>query len=163
MKDKIEKEARAIEFDCPMEVTRLYRHNVIPSGQGSRDQAFTTMVFAEGDLRSLAFISVLSMCRIIDEPALSLDGLKITFNEFVSFSAEFLGTCGLEKIWELTQDVKNTLPSVESKEEFKELMEMFAIYVTALHGWVHHMFPWYVGDLFPQKRAEHVEELAKYV
>ncbi len=160
-KDKIVKEARAIEFTPPDEVIRLFKHQIIPSGQGNTGQAFTTMVFVEGDSRALAYYNVLCMVRLVSEPSFTLEHMKILYREYIPLSTLFQSTCGLEKVNELAVDILNVLDTLETKMEFKELLDSFCVYVSILHTWVHNFFPWYIGELFPQRTPEDIKEIVR--
>ena len=162
-RDKIESEAKAIESNPPDEVIRLFKYQIVPSGQGGYGQAFTTMVFAEGDARALAYYNVLCLVRLVDEPSFTLEQMKILFNEYVPLSALFQSTCGMEKVHELAQDILEAFDSLETKDDFKELLDAFGYYVSILHGWIHNFFPWYIGELFPKRKAEDVEEMARLI
>jgi len=163
VRDKIEKETEGIQFSPPEEVLRLFKYQIVPSGQGTGGQAFSTMVFCEGDCRSLAYYGVLCLVRLVGDPSFTLDQMKVLFREFVPLSAQFQGTCGLERLWELVQDVRGAMDTVKTKDEFRELIDALAFYVSILHGWVHHYFPWYIGELFPQRQAEDVKEMAALI
>ena len=163
VKDKIDKEAESIKFAPPDEVLRLFKYQIVPSGQGTGGQAFTTMVFAEGDCRALAYYNILCLIRLVDEPSFTLEQMEVLFREYVPLSSLFLNTCGLEKQWELVQDVLGVLDSLETKNDFMEVVDALGFYVSMLHGWVHHYFPWYIGELFPQRKRGDIEEMAKLV
>ena len=158
---KINKEAESIQWNPPDQVLRLFKHQIVPTGQGTRGQAFTTMVFCEGDCRALAYYGVLCLARLVNHPDFTLEHMKTLFMEFVPLSAEFQATCGLEKQWELVQDMMGVLDTLKTKDDFKELMDAMIFYSSALHGWVHNFFPWYIGELFPQVKAEDLKEKAR--
>jgi hypothetical protein len=157
----INQEAEAIRFTPEKEIVRLYKHQIVPSGMGTAGQAFTTMVFAQGDLRCLNSYGVLCMARLVDDPNFSLEQMKIMFREFVPLSAEFLYTCGLEKVWTLSKMALEALDTCETKADFKELIDSLAFYLSVLNGWSLIMFPWYIGELFPQAKADDVKEKAE--
>ncbi len=112
-------------------------------------------------LNSIAYYNVLCLIRLIDEPSFTLEQLKILFNECVPLSAHFQATCGLEKVHQFVLDIQASFDSMESKDDFKEVLEMLGIYTTIIHGWCEHYFPWYVGELFPQRTKEDVQEMAR--
>jgi hypothetical protein len=161
VRDRLEKEAEAIQFSPPDEVVRLFKYQIVPSGQGTGDQAFSTMVFCEGDCRALSYYGVLCLVRLVGDSSFTLEQMKTLFKEFVPLSAQFQGTCGLERLWELVQEVMGAMDTLETKEEFRQLIDALAFYVSILHGWVHHYFPWYIGELFPQRKAEDVTGMAR--
>jgi len=159
--DIINQEAEAIRFTPEPEVIRLYKHQIVPSGMGTAGQAFTTMVFAQGDLRCLNSYGVLCMARLVDNPHFSLEQMKLMARELVPLSAEFLYTCGLEKVWTLSKMALDALDTCETKADFKELIDALAFYLSTLNGWSLIMFPWYIGELFPHKKVEDVKEAAE--
>lgn len=161
VRDKINKEAEKIWFAPPDEVIRLFKYQIVPSGQGINGQAFTTMVFVSGDIRSLAFYNVLGLTYIVDEPSFTLEQMKFLFKQSVPVSAEFLWTCGIKKIWELVQDVLSALDSLKTKDDFKGLIDALMYYAANLHDWAHWFFPWHIGELFPQRETEEIKELAR--
>lgn len=161
--EHINQEAEAIRFKPEEEIIRLYKHQIVPSGMGTAGQAFTTMVFAQGDLRCLNSYGVLVLARLALRPEFSLEQLKAIFMDCVPLSAEFLYTCGFEKVWTLTKMVIGALDTCETKEHFKELIDSLAFYLSVLNGWSLILFPWYIGELFPQKKAEEVKEAAIFL
>jgi len=163
VRDLLNKEAEEIRFKPAPEVVRLFRHQIVPSGMGTGGQAFTTMVFAQGDVRALAYYNVLCLTRLVDRPEFTLEHMKLLFHEYVPLSAEFLYTCGLERLWALTKLVIGALDTCRTKSDFKELIDAHAFYISGVAGWVHILFPWYIGELFPQKKAEDVKEAAKFL
>jgi len=161
VKNKLDKESQSIQFNPPDEVIRLFKYQIVPSGQGTGDQAFSTMVFCEGDCRALAYYGVLCLVRLVDDPSFTLEQMKTLFKEFVPLSAQFQGTCGLEKLWTFVQEVMSALDTVKTKGEFKELLDALSFYVSILHGWVHQYFPWYAGELFPKRKPDDLKEMEK--
>ena len=161
VRDKINREAEKIWSAPPDEILRLFKYQIVPSGQGINGQAFTTMVFASGDIRSLAYYNVLGLTRVVDEPSFTVEQMKILFKQSVPISAEFLWTCGIEKIWELVQDVLGALDTVKTKDDFRELIDALMFYAGNLHDWAHWFFPWYIGELYPQRKADDIKKMAE--
>lgn len=161
--EHINHEAESIRFTPEKEIIRLYQHQIVPSGMGTAGQAFTTMVFAQGDLRCLNSYGVLVLARLVDNPLFSLEQLKAIFMDAVPLSAEFLYTCGFEKVWTLTKMVIAALDTCETKADFKELIDSLAFYLSVLNGWSLVLFPWYIGELFPQKKLEDFKAAAEFL
>lgn len=158
--DLCEAEAALIDTTPCKEAMRLYKHHIVPSKQGNLwKSCFTTMVFAEGDARTLGCYVLWTQARLADNPIFTLEHLKAMFRDTVRISAEFLGTCGFEKLWELTQEVIKVLDLLETKEDFKDLIAAYTHYENSMHNWIHFYFPWYVGEMFPQVEKEDAEEL----
>jgi hypothetical protein len=163
VRDLLNTEAEALRFTPAPEVVRLFQHQIVPSGMGTAGQAFTTMVFAQGDLRALFSYNTLCLARLVDRPTFTLEALKEMYHEYVPMSAEFLYTCGLERVWDLTKMVMAALDTLKTKAEFKELIDANVYYLSVVAGWVHILFPWYIGELFPQQKPEKVKEAARFL
>lgn len=161
VKELIDKEAERIRFSEPDEVKKIFQYGLIESGAGSYGQYFSTMVFAEGDCRALTYYNVNNLLFLFDDPLFTLEHLKKLFRLYVPLSAEFLGYCGFKKLWEFAKSILEVLDTVDSKVELKELLTSLAIYVSNLHTWVHHRFPWGIGALFPRKSPEEIKELCR--
>jgi hypothetical protein len=98
---------------------------------------------------------------VAEEESFSLEHLKIMARLYLPLGSEFLGYCGLKKIWEFTQAVLGALDSLKTKEDYKELINSLNTYVAVVHGWIHHYFPWNVGELFPQKKRSDLLKMAE--
>ena len=87
------------------EVLKIFHYQIIDSRAGSYNQNFTTMVFAEGDCRALAFYNANNLLLVAEEESFSLEHMKIMARLYLPVGSEFLGYCGLKKVWEFAQDV----------------------------------------------------------
>lgn len=163
IKNEIDQEIERIRFQPPEEIIKIFKYNIVESGAGSYDQAFTTMVFTEGDCRCLAFYGTNYIVYLCDDPLFTLDHLKTLVKTFVPISAEFLGYCGLRKLWRFVQDILACLDEIETTTDLKELMSSLTLYVAFLNAWIHHYFPWNIGVLFPQRKAEEIEEMSSLI
>ncbi len=158
--DMLMEHGKVIEFEPSKEVLRLYKYCVVPSKMGGLwNTAFTCMVFAEGDMRQLNAYMLFSQIRMCENEAFTLEHMKAIFRDSVPLSANFLSTCGFEQLWDDTQKILDILDLIADKKEYRELLDAYCYYVTNLHNWIHFFFPWYVGDLFPQKTEADLKEL----
>ena len=161
--DLLNEHGKANELSPSRDVLRLYKYNIVPSKMGGLwDQAFTTMVFAEGDARQLSAYMLFSQLRLIDNDLFTVDVLKALFKDTVPLSAEFLSTCGFEELWADTKEILSILDLVDNKTDYKELISAYCFYVTNLHNWIHFFFPWYIGEFFPQRKLEEVKEMVSF-
>lgn len=162
VRNKIEKETEAIQYTPDEQVLKMFHHGIIESRAGSYGQYFTTLVFAEGDCRALAFYNANNLLLVAEEDHFNLDHLKTMAHIYLPIGSEFLGYCGLKTIWEFAQEVTGALDTLESKEDYKELISAFNNYVAVVHGWIHHYFPWKLGELFPQKKKQEIKRMAEF-
>lgn len=160
--DALYEEADKIKTDCPMEVLRLFKYQIVPTNMGGLwNQAFTVMIFAEGDMRAMNAYMLFPLCRLFDHAEFNLEQLKTMFKETVPISAEFVATCGLETIWAYVRKILAVLDEIDNKSDFKELVEAFTAFQTNYHNWIHFYFPWYAGEVFQLRKKEDVAEMAQ--
>jgi len=157
--DKLMEHGEQCELTPAMEIIRLYKYNIVPSKMGGLwDSAFTVMTFAEGDLRQLSAYMLFSQIRMCGNEKFTLDHMKAIFLDSVPLSANFLATCGFEQLWDDVQEVMGILDLIETKEEYREMLDALCFYVTNLHNWAHFYFPWYLGDMFKQCKPAQIKE-----
>mgnify|MGYP001016464334 CR=1 FL=1 len=163
IKVEIDQEIERIRLEPPDEIKKIFKYCIVESNAGSYGQAFTTMVFTEGDCRYLAFYGANNIVYLCDDPYFTIEQLKTLVRTFVPISAEFLGYCGLKKLWQFVQDIMACLDEIENKVELKELLSSLTLYVAFLNGWIQHYFPWNIGTLFPHRRAEEIKEMSSFI
>jgi hypothetical protein len=162
VRDEIESATNTIWLEEPLEIKKL-RMGLIDSKAGTYGQYFSTMVFVNGDIRALACYYAGGLARSAAIESISLESLKEQVQIFLPASAKFLGYCGLKSVWELTQDIIEALPSIKTKEEFKELLGSFNIYCGRLHIWTLNILPWELGMHYPQRDRQDLEEMLELV
>jgi len=148
--NEIHTETEKIWIDPPKDIVDVHTGN-IKTKAGSYGQYFSTMVFVNGEERSLGYNALGSLLKTCKTTDIDLELLKqITLN-FVYIPAEFLGYAGLEKLWEFVQKMLNVLDLVETKDEYFSLISILAMYVNRLNGWNLHYFPWKYGENYKFK------------
>lgn len=163
---KLIDDLKALEKDvkenCPAEILRLFKYQIVPSNQGGKmDQAFSTMVFAEGDARQMSAYQMFMLCRVIDHDDFTCDQMKTLFRESVPLSSEFIQTCGLEQSWIYVQRMLKVFDLIDDKADLKELFFAFNGYFAAYHNWVQFWFPFAAGEVYRMIHKEDVEAMAK--
>jgi hypothetical protein len=160
VRDRIQTASRKIWLEEPLELKKL-RMGIIDSGAGTYGQYFSTLVFAEGDIRALGAYCAGGLAKCAALESITLQQLKDMVEIFLPVSANFLGYCGMKSVWGFTQDIMEVLPTIETKEQFRELLIAFARYALMLHIWVNNYFPWELGLFFPQRDKEYTKELLR--
>ncbi|HHY30782.1 MAG TPA: hypothetical protein GX520_08885 [Syntrophaceticus sp.] len=159
--DLMYKEYDAYRLVCPDDILKIYKYNIIEHGGGSYDTTLTTQIFCEGDIRYLAFYGACNMMRVNVDPSFTLEQMKTLFRTFVPVSAEFLGYCGLNRIWFWAQQILEILDDLKDKDEFQELMAPFILLCCLYNTWVHHYMPWNAADNCKQVKPEDIEEIIR--
>ena len=162
-KEEIDRETQRVMFTPPEEVLKIFKYGIVESDAGSYGQYFTALVFIEGDCRALAYYNANNLICVADNEGFDLEQLKFMTRLYLPVSAEFLGYCGLKNIWKFTQGILDALDTLNSKEEFKELVNSFNLYIACVHTWIHHFFPWNVGGLFPKRKPEEIREMMRLI
>ena len=160
LKKEIDEEIKAIWLEEPDEVKKL-RMGVIDSGAGSYGQYFTTYFFADGEVRALGYLALTTVLSAIGDPEFELSHIYRMSRMLLPVCAEFLGYCGLNKLWEFVRRYLDIMEKVDSREELEELVRSLVLYVNCIHGWVHFYAPWGLGTQFRFKTKEDARELQR--
>jgi hypothetical protein len=158
VRQEIETETNQIWLEEPLEIKKL-RMGLVDSKAGTYGQYFSTLVFVNGEIRALACYCAGGLARSAGLNSVSLEALKEQAEIFLPVSAKFLGYCGLESVWNFTQDIINALPTIRTKEEFRALFGSFNIYCGRLHIWTLNILPWELGMLYPQRDRDSLVEV----
>lgn len=148
--DAIQRETEKIWIHAPSEITELH-NGVIKSGAGSYGQYFSTLVFLNGETRPLGYCALNGLVRLCANEKISLDTLREITPNFIRTTAEFLGYCGLDKLWSFTQELIKRLSLIESKEQYHALLGSLALYANVLNTWNLQLFPWHHGEAYPHR------------
>lgn len=143
-------ETERIWLTEPAELAALHQ-GWIPSGAGSFETVLPTLLFVNGETRPLGYASYGGLVRaaVGDMP---LDSLRQMARLLVGVPAEFLGYCGLEKLWDFTQRFLACLDRLD-RDDFLAVVSQMALYINCLGGWNLHLFPWDAGDHLRQLHA----------
>lgn len=148
-------ETARIWIEPPKELIDIYNGH-IKSGAGSRGQYFTTMLFVNGEQRPLGYCAFGGLIKSAFNTNLDVDQLKQIAGNFMKVPAEFLGYCGMDTQWHLTQRTMAVLPELKTMSDFVNLMSAMGTYANCLNAWNLHWFPWHHGDSYPMPMADAV-------
>ncbi|MBF6333031.1 hypothetical protein [Nocardia transvalensis] len=146
-------ETERIWLSEPPELADLHRGS-IPSGAGSFETVLPTLLFVNGETRPLGYATYGGLVRaaVQDMP---MDSLRHMARLLVGIPAEFLGYCGLEKLWAFTQRFLACLDHLD-RDDFLAVVSQMALYVNCLGGWNLQLYPWGTGDHLRQLRPAEV-------
>ncbi|MEU6157826.1 hypothetical protein [Streptomyces sp. NPDC047130] len=113
---------------------------------GSRGQYFSTLVYVNGEMRTLGSTTLNPLARAAHDPHTDLAGLLALTRPLTELQAEFLGHCGFRALRSLFDRVYAVLPQVRSKADYGALIAELALHVNCLRRWNLHFFPWHHGD-----------------
>ncbi|MCM6778866.1 hypothetical protein NDR87_35870 [Nocardia sp. CDC159] len=146
---EVHAETERIWLSEPPELADLHRGR-IPSGAGSFDTVLPTLLFVNGETRPLGYATYGGLVRaaVAEMP---MDSLRQMARLLIGVPAEFLGYCGLERLWAFTQRFLACLDRLD-RDDFLAVASQMALYVNCLGGWNLHLFPWNTGDHLRQLR-----------
>ncbi|MCP2330332.1 DUF3830 family protein [Actinoalloteichus caeruleus] len=142
--EEIHDEVARVWIDPPQEIVAMHEGR-IASRAGSYDQYFSTLVFLNGEVRPLGYSALNGLVTMSRTTDISLTDLLRITPMLIKTPAEFLGYTGLNTLWDFTQRVLETLPGVETRDEYFALINALALYANVLNTWNLHFFPWRAG------------------
>jgi hypothetical protein len=156
---EIKEETDRIWLEEPIEVKRL-RKGIQPGKAGSYKQNFGNLVFCNGDMRALAtWITPNLMVKSLHSPDFTLDQCKKLFSWINILNIDFLAYCGFVKMGRFIHDIVDSYENIQTKEEFFDVLKAWYAYANRMYFWVHHKFPWSLGDYLPCIDEEDIKEL----
>jgi Cucumopine synthase C-terminal helical bundle domain len=148
---ELETERERIWLECPQEVKDL-ANGIVPRGTGSKGQYFSTLIFAEGEARTLSDEMLWGILQVADDKDTSLPTLKAVIRQIISYKADFFDFVGLPQAGALIHRYVEAADKTTSLEELVKLTGVALSYANRFHMWVDAVFPWGLGNGF--KRAD---------
>jgi hypothetical protein len=160
LRREIDAEIKRIWLEEPEEVKKLFS-GVVESGAGSYGQYFTTLVFVDGEVRALGYLCFTSILQAIDDQHFDMDHVRKLSKMLVPVCAEFLGYCGLTKLWDFCRRFLKLVDKADDRRALRALVRSLVLYVNRMHGWIHFYFPWGLGTQFRTKTNKELKALHK--
>ncbi|KNG90865.1 hypothetical protein ANOM_000946 [Aspergillus nomiae NRRL 13137] len=161
-KKLIEKEIDRIWLDEPEEIQKI-RWGVIDSGAGTGEQYFTVLVHLEAFLMVLGGDLMGRFLKIAQDDDVRLTTLNRITKEFLveRFDLfEFMGDLGLPSMLKIGGMFATALDTLESKQDYIQLMGTMLTYTNRLHRWSYFIFPWHLGVEFPHRKPREILSIA---
>jgi len=149
----LEREREAMWRVMPEEVAAIGRGE-IPRGTGARGQYLSTLMFAEGETRTLAdemFWGLIEVCR---KPDADLATLKMIISQIIGYKADFFDFVGLPAAAATVHQYVAVAEATANLDELERLTGAALSWANRLHMWVDHVYPWGVGDGFRKPKTK---------
>ena len=166
VKKELEEETDKIFLTCPDEIKRFHYGIITHSdaGKHSINQYFGHWVHAyDAYMRFRG--SADPLLQLARDPDFDLKHLKKLFHNrmFTEMMAPmFAEYAGQKLVVKYIMETADALDTVQTKEEFVELIGVFGIFVNRLYWWFHWYFPWGVGASLCQRLSlEDVKEMVR--
>ena len=147
---ELEQELEAIWLVIPDEVAALGRGEV-PRGTGARGQYLSTLMFAEGEARTLADEMLWGLLQVSELPNTDLGTLQAVITQIIGYKADFFDFVGLPRAASLIHRYVQAATEVTDLGEFRRLTSAAISYANRLHMCVDAVYPWALGNAFPRR------------
>lgn len=152
--DELDAERRRIWLTCPQEIADMGRGH-IPRRTGTHGQYLSTLIFAEGEARTLSDEFLWGIIEVSETTDLDLPTVQALVDQIVSYKAAFFDFVGMPEAGRMLTRFVEAAKSAESMTELLGLTRAAISYVNKVHMWVDAVFPWGVTNGF--KRVEGTE------
>ena len=162
LKKELEEATRKIMVTCPDEIKRFHYGIITHSDAGKHaiNQYFGHMEHTYDWYVGRVDHIYPSILRLATDPDFELKHIKKMF--CAAAPASFGEYAGQKSVANDAKEMVGALDTVQTKEEFVELMKAFQAYVGRLYAWFHWYFPWGVGpSLFQRVSPEDIKEIKR--
>jgi Cucumopine synthase C-terminal helical bundle domain len=145
----LESELEKIWLTLPDEVKDL-GHGDISNGTGARGEYLATIMYAEGDARSLANDMMWGLVRLCEDESCDLYTIKASM-EFFHDKANFMEFVALPHIASVIHGFATAVEEAETIAEVHRLASAGLSYANRVHMCLDAIFPWGLTTAFPRK------------
>ena len=165
LKKELEEATRKIMTTCPDEIKRFYYGTITYSeaGKYNLNQYFGHFVEAYDFYSTYSIFILASVLSLATDPEFELKHVKKMFSDMSAGGvATFLEHGGQKTLAKYLDEMLTALDTVQTKEEFVQLVKAFKAYVTRCYTWIHWYFPWGLGPPSFQRRSpEYLKEMIR--
>jgi Cucumopine synthase C-terminal helical bundle domain len=145
-------ERERIWLTCPSEVLDM-GHGIMPRRTGSHGQYLSTLIFAEGEARTLSDEMLWGLLQVMGRGEADLGTVQAIIAEIVAYKADFFDFVGMPAAASLVHRYVAAAQECTNVEELEQLTSAALTYVNRLHMWVDAVFPWGVTNGFKRPEA----------
>ena len=148
-----DQERERIWFTQPDEIAELGKGQV-PRGTGVRGQYLSTIIFAEGEARTLADEMLWGLIRVAeDNQEADLKTLQLLIKGIVGYKADFFDFVSLPEASRLLHTYVEMACACQERRDLIRLSHAALCWANRLHMWVDFILPWGLGDGFRRVSA----------
>jgi hypothetical protein len=145
--ERLDAERERIWLEPPTEVVEMGK-GIMPRRTGSHGQYLSTLIFAEGEARTLSDEMLWGILEVARNSEPDLVTLQALIAQIVGYKADFFDFVGMPEAGRLIHDYVEAAQQCGSVEELVRLTESAISYANRLHMWVDAVFPWGVTNGF---------------
>jgi hypothetical protein len=149
--ERLNAERKRIWLEPPDEVVAMGQ-GIMPRRTGSHGQYLSTLIFAEGEARTLSDEMLWGLLEVARTTQPDLATLQAVIAEIIGYKADFFDFVGMPEAGRLIHDYVDAAQQCSSVDELVRLTESAITYANRLHMWVDAVFPWGVTNGFKRPR-----------
>jgi len=149
---RFEQEREKIWFEQPDEVRDL-GNGIVPRGTGSRGQYLSTIIFAEGEARTMADEMLWGLIRVAEDTDADLPTLQSIIKQIIGYKADFFDFVSLPHAASMIHLYVETACQCTTLHDLCRLSHAALSYANRLHMWVDFILPWGLGDGFRRVKS----------
>lgn len=165
LKRELEEATRKIMTTCPDEIKKFYYGTITHSeaGKYNLNQYFGHFVEAYDFYSTYSIFILGSLLGLAMDPDFELKHVKKMFCDMSARGvATFVEYGGQKTLAKYLDEMLTALDTVQTKEEFVELLKAFKAYVTRCYAWFDFYIPWGLGPAGFQRRSpEYLKEMIR--
>ena len=164
LKKELEEATRMIMVTCPDEIKRFHYKIITHSdaGKHSINQYFGHLEHTYDWYVGYVEHIHPSILRLAIDPDFELKHVKKMLTAALATVDFFATYSGQKSVANYANEVLGAFDTVQTKEEFVELIEALGTFITRLYWWFHWYFPWGVGASLCQRLSpEDIKEIAR--
>jgi hypothetical protein len=150
---ELDAERERIWLTLPEDVRDL-GNGIIPRLTGPKKQYFTSLLYAEGEARTLADEILWGFIEVAHDPETDLATMKKLVTQIVDYKADFFDFVGLPLTCRWIHRYAEGARAAESLEEFAAVTGAALSYTNRVHMWIQSVFPWGIAGAFPRADAK---------
>lgn len=133
-----------IRNEEPRDLRRLCS-GIVDTAAGSKGQYFTTLVFAHGELRSLAFHGLMHILRLLDDETIDIRVMRKLIGTLMESRVGFIDYLGLHETASIWREYLAVVHDTDDAQALRHATELLSEYGLRVHWWLEAMFPWELG------------------
>ncbi|GAB3596620.1 cucumopine synthase-related protein [Microbacterium tumbae] len=149
---ELDAEREKIWLECPQEIRNMGK-GIIPRNTGAHGQYLSTLIFAEGEARTLSDEILWGIIEVSETRTMDLETLQLLITQIVGYKAAFFDFVGMPEAGAHVARYVEGVNAAETLEEFLDLTRAAISYVNKVHMWVDAVFPWGVANGFKRVSA----------
>lgn len=152
VKAKIEKIMDQIWLDMPLEVKKV-KAGILPHNSGHHGQYLTSWASLMSTTFGWNFYCLGFINIALNDKSITLEQCKTFLIQAYRNSTRYASFIAYPTIFPLWLEIESSFPTVKTKEELKEFMTSWQLYLSRMHMWNAQIFPWHASKLVRTKAA----------